>query len=153
MDGSVKTGDKISWDEVEKPFRYEFKLDPSDKFAFHDALLPKEKDRVVKTTGAHFNYTDGFKSDGYLMGDGVCHLASLMYWVAKDAGLTALAPRNHDFAIIPQISREYGVAIYYNPNSLGTSGFQNLYITNNKEKPVTFTFDYKENDLTISVLE
>jgi len=26
------------------------------------------------------------KSDGYLVGDGVCHLASILYWVAKDAG-------------------------------------------------------------------
>ena len=151
MEGSVKTGDKIAWDNIEWPLHYEFKLEPGDKFAFHDGILPDEADHVVKTTGAHFNYTDGFKSDGYLMGDGVCHLASLMYWVAKDAGLEAKAPRNHDFAMIPQISKEYSVAIYYNPSNSYASGFQNLYITNNKEKAVTFVFDYKDDNLTISV--
>lgn len=130
-----------------------FILDPGRTFAFHDDILPEYKDKVVKTTNAHFNAADGFKTDGYLYGDGVCHLASLMYWVAKDAGLDALAPVNHDFMPIPQISREYGVSIYSNPFSKGANSRQNLYITNNKDNPVEFKFEYKDDKLKLSILE
>jgi hypothetical protein len=150
--GSVKGVGGISWDEVEKPFTYEFTLKPGEEFAFHDSILAQYNGNVVKTTNAHFNYTDGFKSDGYLTGDGVCHLASLVYWTAKDAGLAAIAPRNHNFAAIPDIPREYGVAIYDKPGELESSGFQNLYITNNKENAVKFVFEYKDNALTVSVV-
>lgn len=154
MDGTVKTARDISWDEIEKPIHYEFTLKPNEEFAFHDKILPKYKGNIVKTTNAHFNYSDGYKSDGYLMGDGVCHFASLIYWAAKDAGLDAVALRNHDFAPIPQVPREYGVSIYALPSDPVGSGYQNLYITNNKEKPVKFVFDYKDNnDLTVSVVE
>ena len=98
LEGSVAEVDKISWEEVNKPFKYEFSLKPGEEFAFHDTTLPEYTKNVVKTTNAHFNYQDGFKSDGYLFGDGVCHLASLIYWVAKDAGLEAVSPTNHNFA-------------------------------------------------------
>lgn len=153
MDGTVKSAKDISWSEVEKPTHYEFSLKPGEKFAFHDQILPAYKGNVVKTTNAHFNYQDGYKSDGYLTGDGVCHFASLIYWAAKDAGLEAVALRNHDFATIPQVPREYGVSIYAKPGDPVSSQYQNLYITNNKEKPVRFVFDYKDNILTVSVLE
>lgn len=130
-----------------------FILDPGLTFAFHDDILPEYKDKVVKTTNAHFNAADGFKTDGYLYGDGVCHLASLMYWVAKDAGLEALAPVNHDFMPIPQISREYGVSIYSNPYSKGANSRQNLYITNNKQNPVEFKFEYRDDNLKLTIVE
>lgn len=153
MDGTVKVAQDISWSKVEESTHYEFSLKPGEVFAFHDQVLAEYKEKVVKTTNAHFNFKDGYKSDGYLMGDGVCHFASLIYWAAKDAGLTAVAPRNHDFAEIPQVPKEYGVSIYALPGNPATSQNQNLYITNNKEKPVHFVFDYKDNILTVSVSE
>jgi hypothetical protein len=147
MDGSVKGKADISWDAVERPFHSEFTLQPGEAFAFHNGVLPDYKGKVVKTMGVHFNSLEGFKYDGDLVGDGVCHLASLIYWAAKDAGLTAVAPRNHDFAKINEVPKEYGVAILsLDPN-------QNLYITNNLDKPVTFTFSTDETNLTVTVIE
>lgn len=153
MDGEIKGKGDISWDKVEAPFHAEFTLKPGEEFAFHDQILPEYKGNVVKTTNAHFNWTDGFKSDGYLTGDGVCHLASFIYWVAKDAGLTAVALTNHNFAKINDVPKEYGVAIYDWPGQFETSARQNLYITNNLDKPVTFMFNYDGNNLTIGVIK
>lgn len=153
LDGTVKDRKAVNWSDIEKPFTYEFKLEPGQTFAFQDDVLPQYQNKVVKTTNAHFNSQEGFKSDGYLVGDGVCHLASLMYWVAKDAGLDAYAPTNHDFMPIPEIAREFGVAIYANPYTKGSNAEQNLYITNNKDKTVTFKFEYKDDKLTETILE
>jgi hypothetical protein len=147
MDGLVKSKADIDWTKIESDFHYEFTLQPREEFAFHDKVADQYKGKIVKTTNAHFNYDDGFKSDGYLTGDGVCHLASIIYWTAKDAGLTAIAPTNHNFAVIPDVPKEYGVAIYEGPEG---GQMSNLYITNNKEKPVTFVFDYKNGNLTVS---
>lgn len=141
------------WDEVEKPFTYDFTLKSGERFAFHDTTMPLYAQNVVKTTNAHYNGAEGFKSDGYLMGDGVCHLASLFYWAAKDAGLSAVAPVNHDFAVIPEISKEYGVAIYSDPANPGVSAQQNLYISNNLDVPVTFHIAYNGKDLSVKVLK
>lgn len=153
MDGSVKEKTDISWENVEKPFHYEFTLAPGEEFAFHDQILPEYDKNVVKTTNAHFNSYEGFKSDGYLIGDGVCHLASLIYWAAKDAGLNAIAPTNHNFAIINEVPKEYGVSIFAVPKSATGGERQNLYIINSLENPVTFAFDYDGAELTVSVLE
>lgn len=143
---------EINWDEVTKPFQYEFKLDPQKTFAFHGDIEEKYKDSLTKTTNTHFNSQEGFKTDGYLFGDGVCHLASLLYWTARDAGLEAEAPTDHDFMPIPDIPKQYGVSIYSNPFSKGSNTLQNLYITNNKDKPITFKFEYKDNKLSVSIL-
>lgn len=145
MSGSVESKEDIDWDKVNSPFNYKFSLNPGETFAFHDQIKPEYEKSIVKTTNAHFNYTDGFKSDGYLVGDGVCHLASIIYWTAKDAGLTAIAPVNHDFAVIPEIPREYGVSIY------STSTQQNLYITNSFDKPVDFVFNFDGTILTVEI--
>lgn len=153
LDGRVRQKADINWNEIQKPFEYQFNLEPGQTFAFHDDVLPEFQGKVVKTTNAHFNSQEGFKSDGYLFGDGVCHLASLIYWVAKDAGLSAVAPTNHNFMAIPEISREYGVSIYNNPSTKGSNAKQNLYITNNKDNPVTFKFEYNGDNLKASVLE
>ena len=153
MRGVVTSVHSINWDEVKKPFHYEFKLEPDKTFAFHDDVLDEYKGKVVKTTEAHFNSQEGFKTDGYLFGDGVCHLASLIYWVAKDANLDVKAPTNHDFMAIPEIDKQYGVSIYSNPISKGSNAQQNLYITNNKAKPVAFEFDYNQDKLRVSVVE
>lgn len=152
LSGDVKSKADISWDEVERPFHYEFTLESGKTFAFHDQVLPEYKDRVVKTTNAHFNFTDGFKSDGHLYGDGVCHIASLIYWAALDAGLDTVRFANHDFAKINDVPKEYGVSIKFMPGDPAGSARQNLYITNNKEKPVTFAFDYDGTNLTVSVI-
>ncbi|QQG40847.1 MAG: VanW family protein [Candidatus Levyibacteriota bacterium] len=137
--------------DEKKPFSYEFTLKPREMFAFHDDVLTEYKGKVAKTSNAHFNYQEGFKSDGYLFGDGVCHLASLMYWAAKEAKLEAVAPTNHDFREIPDVPREYGVSIYNAPGETGANSKQNLYIKNNQNKSVVFRFAYNEDALKLTV--
>lgn len=149
----VSSSKDIKWDEIKKPFQYEFRLEPNKTFAFHSDVKAEYKDLLVKTTNAHFNAADGFKTDGYLFGDGVCHLASLINWAAREAGLSVEAPTNHNFANIPDIPKEFGVSIYSNPYTKGSNSQQNLYITNNKAKPITFKFEYQDNKLKVSVVE
>lgn len=153
LNGQVNKATDIRWEEVVKPFNYEFILNPNTTFAYHEDVEDKYKPTLAKTTNAHFNSQEGFKTDGYLFGDGVCHLASLINWVAKDAGLSVEAPTNHDFANIPDVPKEYGVSIYSNPYSRGSNTRQNLYITNNKSKPITFKFAYQDNKVKVSVVE
>lgn len=150
--GYITKKEDINWEDVNKPFSYKFILNPNQTFAFHEDSLSEYKD-IVKTTNANFNFDDGFKSDGYLMGDGVCHLASLMYWVAKSANLDAYAPTNHNFAQIPQISKEFGVSIYKMPGNASANAMQNLYITNNRQNTIVFEFDYKNGELMLSIFE
>lgn len=149
--GSVTSKDNLSWDEVRKPFEYEFVLDPGQTFAYHDDVLDSYQESLVKTTRAHFNGSEGFKSDGYLMGDGVCHLASVINYAAKDAGLETYAPSKHDFAVINEVPKEYGVAIYNMPGNRTVGQGQNLYITNNFDSKVTFRFDYDGDNLKVEV--
>lgn len=143
--GQIHKGSVVSWSTVEKPFHVTIALSPNETFAFHDTLLPTFKRKQMDVAPAHFNSDEGFKSDGYLMGDGVCHLASLMYWAAKDAKLDAYAPVRHDFAPIPEIPEKYGVAIF------SESEEQNLYITNTYASPVTISFDYDGKILGVSI--
>lgn len=151
--GIVRSKEDVDWDEVKKPFIYEFRLNPGETFAFHDDTLPEYNDRIYRTTNAYFNASDGFKNSGYLYGDGVCHLASLMYWVARDVGLETNAPTNHNFRAILEIDREYGVSIYYHPGRTAANAKQNLYISNNRQNPITFKFDYNGEKLKLSVTE
>ena len=144
LDNRVKAKSDIDWETIDQPFHSQFTLEPGQEFAFHERTLPDYSQNLVKTTNAHFIGEEGFKSDGNLIGDGVCHLASLMYWVAKDAGLTAYSPSNHNFAKVNDVPKEYGVAIL-SPDPLG-----NLYIINSLEKPVTFSFDYNGENLAVS---
>ena len=150
MDNKVTGRDGLNWDEVLKPQTYSFRLNPGEQFAFHDDVLP-EYTNVVKTTNAHFNAGEGFTNAGYMYGDGVCHLASLIYWVALDADLETEAPTNHNFMAIPEIDKKYGVSIYSNPDRKGQAR-QNLYITNNKENPVEFQFNYNGDKLEVKVI-
>lgn len=153
LDGRVADKRNIDWAAVGKPQSYSLKLQAGEVFAFHENVLPQFQGKVIQTMHAHFNWDDGFKSDGWLTGDGVCHLASLLYWAAKDAGLEALAPTRHDFANIPEVPAEYGVSIFYNPASAGSSAVQNLYITNTFDKPVEFVFVYDGTNLTVKVVD
>lgn len=143
----------IDWKILEKPFVYKMNLKPGEIFAFHDDVLPQYKGKVIKTTNAHFNFAEGFKSDGYLTGDGVCHLASLLYWVAKDAGLSVYAPTNHNFAPVPEVPKEFGVSIYNYPGRSSSNELQNLYITNNRNKDIVFEYKLEGEHLKISVFE
>lgn len=153
LSGRVTKKADINWEEIGKPFEYKFTLLPDKTFAYHEDVLDEYKSSLVKTTNAHFNFADGFKSDGYLIGDGVCHLASFMYWVSQTAGLTAYAPSNHSFAVIPEIDKEFGVAIYKIPGNCSANAMQNLYITNNKKNPVVFEFTYRNSQLKFSIFE
>lgn len=143
----VKKGDEIPWDAIQAQGEERFSLKPGETFAFHEDVLEKYKDKVTLTTNAHFNSSEGFKSDGWLVGDGVCHLASFMYVAAKSADLEVEAPTSHDFAVIPNIQKKDGVSIY------SESTLQNLYITNNKGKEITFVFTHKDDTLSIRVEE
>jgi vancomycin resistance protein YoaR len=135
------------------PSTYEVVIKPGETFAFHDDVNPLYSGKLVATTNAHFNAVEGFKSDGYLVGDGVCHFASLINWAARDAGLTVIAPTNHDFANIPQVPKQYGTSIYYTPGEPSVNQMQNLYVVNNKKKPVRMVFNYKNNNLSVAVYE
>lgn len=132
---------------------YQFTLQPGETFAFHEDVLPEYQGKVTQTTRAHFNFQDGFKLDGYLMGDGVCHLASLMNLVAQQADLLVEVPANHNFAVIPDIPQEYGVSIYYYPGRPHANAMQNLYITNNKDYPVVFKFSPENDNLKLSIIK
>jgi hypothetical protein len=151
LDGRVTSASQIKWEEIDQPFHSEFTLNPNEAFAYHDAILPEYKDKVVVTTNARFNKQDGFKTDGYLYGDGVCQLASLINWAARDAQLEVTQFTNHDFAAIPEVPKQYGVAIYLDPANKASSARKNLYIVNNQSQPVTFTFDYRDGNLTVTI--
>lgn len=142
----------VDWNRVRQPFTYQFSLEPGQTFAYHNDVKPAYTN-VVKTTNAHFNAQEGFRSSGYLYGDGICHLASLIYWTAKDAGLQAEAPTNHNFAKINEIPHEYGVSIYNVPGKTATNSAQNLYVTNNQSYPVEFVLRYNGDQLQMSAFK
>lgn len=143
---------KIDWETVNKPFTWSVTLTPGETISFQSFLLPKYKN-AIPLTSLTFSSDEGFLSDGWLVGDGVCHLASLIYWAAKDAGLDVLAPTNHDFAKINDVPKEYGVAIYTAPSAPEASAIQNLYIGNNRDQIVKLVFTYADDTLKVSVVE
>ncbi len=142
----------VDWENVENPFVYTLTLQPEQTFAFHQDVLPDFQKNQLVTTNAHFTYNEGFKSDGYLAGDGVCHLASLLAWVSADAHLLVKAPTNHDFANIPEIPKEFGVAIFNDGKHGYVNQLENLYITNNQKNPVQFVFKYDGTVLQVAVV-
>lgn len=153
LKGDVSNPKDINWEKLRKPNHFQFTLHPNQTFAFHDSVLPQYQNKVALTSHSHFNYQEGFKSDGYLYGDGVCHLASLFNWTAKDAGLQVNSPINHDFMPIPEIPKSFGTAIFYNPAQTYASENQNLYITNNKGKDITFDITSSNDGVEIQVIE
>lgn len=153
LSGKVKKGESINWDEVRKPFAMEFTLNPGERFAYHDSLLLEYSEGVVLTTNSSFNAAEGYKYSEGLYGMGVCHLASVIHWAALNAGLESIAPSNHDFAVIREVPKEYGVAIYSHPNASVSSARQNLYIKNTLESKVTFKFVYDGVNLKVSIVK
>jgi vancomycin resistance protein YoaR len=153
LQGTVSKKSDINWSSVTSSFHFEKVLNPGSTFAFHEIVRKEYQSNLAFTTNAAFNASDGFLSDGYLFGDGVCHLASLINWAALDAGLTTIVPKDHrSVAQIPDIPDDYGVSIYMN-KAAGTGANNNLYITNTKEKPVTFHFEYDGTSLTVYVTQ
>lgn len=151
LQGTVSKKSDINWDEVTSTFHFEKVLNPGSTFAYHEIVRQEYLTNLAFTTNAQFNASDGFLSDGYLYGDGVCHLASLINWAALDAGLKTVVPKDHrSVARIPDIPDDYGVSIYMN-RAAGTGANNNLYITNTKDKPVTFHFEYDGTDLKVYV--
>ncbi len=154
LNGTVKTKNEVNWMTLDQPFSFDVSLAPNQTFAYHDHVLPEYQDSVTVTTKAHFSSDEGFVSDGYLFGDGVCHLASLINWAAQDAGLTVLVTKNHNFASIPEVPKEYGVSIYTMKNDKNSGTRNNLYITNNKGVAVSFHFEYDQNhELKVSIVQ
>lgn len=151
LKSDLKQGETINWRTIREPFEVKFSLKPGEVFAFHNDALPEFEGKVVKTTQATFNWQQGFRSDGWLVGDGVCQLASFINLTATEAGLTVLALANHNFAPIPDIPREFGTSIFYLPGSTVANAGQNLYITNNQNKEVTFTFSVTPEKITLKI--
>lgn len=138
---------ELDWEKVRQPFTVGFTLQPGEVFAFHDKLLPEFKDQVVKTLGSHFIGQEGYKSDGFLYGDGVCHLASLINWAASHAKLEVVSLVDHDFRLIFGIPKEFGTSI----NSHSTT--QNLYIKNTLDKPVEFRFKVNGERVELEIVK
>jgi hypothetical protein len=142
-------GRKVDWNRIREPFTAFFSLEPGQVFAFHQDVLPEFEGKVAKTTEATFHSDQGFKSDGYLFGDGVCHLASLINWVASRSGLKVVAAVNHNFRPIPGIPQEFGTAIYYLESSVSSNKLQNLYIENVLDFPVLFVFKIDQQQIKL----
>jgi hypothetical protein len=121
-------------------------LQPGEVFAFHKNIHADFKDAKVVTQESEYRASDGYKLVAGLYGNGVCHLATLMNYVASQAGFEVTAMVSHDFAPVPGIDRKYGTSIKFYPNIGGTSERQNLYIKNTKDCPVEFKFS-QEGDL------
>lgn len=153
LNNEISDPKAINWEEVRRSRTIEFKLKRGEVFAYHEDALPEFEGKVALTTNSKFNWEQGFKHDGYLMGDGVCHLASLMNWVSKEAGLKTEVPTNHDFMPIPGIEREHGVAVYFMPGNKDANARQNLYITNTKDKTILFRFIIEQQNLRLQILE
>jgi vancomycin resistance protein YoaR len=128
-------------------------LNPGEVFSFHKNILPEYENQKVITQESGFMVKDGYKSVAGLGGNGVCHLASLMNWTAREAGLEVRSEVDHNFAQIPGIDPQYGTSIKYVPSGGLNSQRQNLYIKNNKEYPVWFLFELEGENLGFSILK
>lgn len=146
-----KVNGAIDWNKAREPFEVSFTLKPGETFAFQKDVLPQFSGKVGKTTNATFSYDQGFRSSGFLMGDGVCHLASFMNKAASEAGLLVVAPARHDFAQIPDIGREFGTSIFYMPGNTSGNAQQNLYITNASDSDVIFKFQVTKENIQLII--
>jgi len=149
-DSADKNSQDVDWEKVRQDFEISFELAPGEIFAFHKNVLPEYKGKNLKTMGSEFVTNQGYKYIGGLGGNGVCHLASLMNWVASEAGLQVEAPTRHNFATIAGVPKEYWTSIRYQENG-GNSQNQNLYIVNNFDFPVEFRFEKKGQELSLKI--
>jgi hypothetical protein len=144
---------EVDWNRVRQPFSFSFVLRPDEVFAFHNNLLSEFKNESVLTMKSHFIASEGYRSSGFLYGDGVCQLASLINWSASEAGLKVLAKVSHDFNPIPDIPREYGASIKYTEKDSSNSQNQNLYIKNNFSYPVEFSFTVSKSSINLKLFK
>ncbi len=136
----------IDWNKIRESATIEFTLQPGEVFAFHDNVLAQFTNPKV-TLNSKFITTEGYLAVAGLGGNGVCHLASLINWVAKDAGLETTVKANHDFAPVVGVPREYGVSI------MSTSPEQNLYIRNDQAFPVVFRFIIDQQNIKLTIIQ
>lgn len=143
----------VDWRKARESFEASFILEPGEVFAYHDTVSPEFKNEKIKTSNAHFTLKEGYKPLAGLPGNGVCHLASLINWVASDAGLGVMARVNHDFFPVPGVPKENGTSIRWGPNGEFNSRNQNLYIKNNFDFPVIFEFIANEEMVILKILK
>jgi len=146
LNGEKFSAGKVNWEEIRKPLKISFVLNPDEVFAFHDTNLPQYQNPSV-TMNSKFSMKDGYKFVAGLPGSGVCHLATLMTWVGKEAGLEVTALVNHDFAPVKGVERQYGTSIK------SFSATQNLYIKNTTGVPLVFEFMASEDSVVFSILK
>jgi hypothetical protein len=151
LEGSVSQKSDIDWSQVTQPFEFGVTLNPGQTFAYHDDVLDEYQDSVALTTNTYFHAADGYLSSGFLYGDGVCHLASIINWAAQDAGLEVVVTKLHSIAPIPDVPDEYGVSIYTVEGVKGSGARNNLYITNNQVYPVEFRFIHQDNTIRVEL--
>lgn len=129
------------------PASFSLTLQPGEVFAFHDQVLNQYKESKIVAPEGGYRPKDGYILLGGLYGNGVCHLATLMNYVARRSGVEVTALTRHDFAPVPGFDREYGTSI-----STGNSPErQNLYIKNDKEMPLELKFDLQGNELVFTM--
>lgn len=143
--------ENIVWEKARGPFEAVFVLKSGDSFAFHENVREEYKDKPLITINSHFAYQEGYKAVAGLFGNGVCHLASLINWTASEAGLAVTSPVGHDFYPIPEVPQEYGTSILYWQGQDRNSCNQNLYLKNNLDVPLVFTFNVDEKEVNLKV--
>lgn len=153
INGTVTKKSQIDWNRITSSFHFEKTLKPGEVFAFHDIVGKEYSGKVAFTSNSNFGVTDGYVTDGYLYGDGVCDLASLINWTAKSAGLVTDVPKDHrSVGPIPDVPDEYGVSIYSDPvSNIGANN--NLYVTNNKDFDVKFHFSFDGTNLKVAITQ
>lgn len=145
--------ENIAWEKAREPFDVVFILRPDESFAFHENILDEYSNKPLITGNSHFSYEDGYKTVAGLFGNGVCHLASLINWAASEAGLEVNAPTSHDFAPVPEVPRKYGTSILYCKDVCSSTQRQNLYLKNNTDKVLIFTFKVTEKTVVLKIQE
>jgi len=140
----------MDWEAIREPFEVSFTLEPGQVFAYHENALPEFKENLAVTMNSRFYVEEGYKSLAGLGGNGVCHLASLVNWVASEAGLEVTAKVNHDFYPVPGVPKEFGTSIRYAEVGHNSQN-QNLYIKNGFEEPVTFEFKADNEKVTLVI--
>ena len=137
----------------------EVELGPGEVWAFHDMVLPEFKPEALETSGGSLiasgtRYTakEGYRTALGLPGNGVCHLATLMNWVASEAGLEVTAKVNHNFAPVPGVPEKYGTSIRYSPDGSLNSANQNLYIKDNFDDPIRLIFTLEGSSLKLRIV-
>lgn len=126
-------------------------LRPNEVFVFHEMVLPEFEGDSLVSSQTRYLAKEGYQTVLGLPGNGVCHLASLMNWVASEAGLEVKAEVNHRFAPIPGVPEEHGTSIRYTPDGRLNSQKQNLYLKNNFDYPVEFIFETKGEALIFKI--